>query len=504
MKRDFAALSAERHDLLVLGGGVYGAWIALDAARRGLSVALIEQSDWGAGTSSASSKLIHGGLRYLQYMQFGLVRKSLKERRRLAHLGPHRVWPLRFLLPVYRGARVGRLRLGLGLKIYDLLAGTGSPVARSRSLGRAALLERYDYLQEQDLRGGFVYGDCGTDDARLVLEVVAGALQAEAVAVNHARATELLRHGGKVQGARVRDQLSGAECEVQARLVVNAAGPWAAGLLPPKLGRKLHLRLIHGSHLVMPALPQEDAFLLDADDGRVFFLIPWYGRTLVGTTESDFQGDPATATVPASDVEYLLRNVRRRLPGLEWSESDVCGRYAGLRTLRAESGASASELSREWSLEEPERRLLHPVGGKLTSAREDAAKVVDRVVRRLGLAQRDCATDETPMPWCPPGNFAEWLNTVIQRAVGLGVEEGTAMVLARRYGSTVDLVLQRIAAHPQLSAPIVAGLPFVRAELEHAREHEMACTEDDVLRRRIPLRILHPHALDLDSDLDSD
>ena len=240
------------------------------------------------------------------------------------------MWPLGFLLPVYRGARVGRLRFRLGLSLYDLLAGRRQPVGRHESFSRRGLLRECPHLQADGLRGGFRYGDCGTDDARLVLEIVAAAHEAGVTAVNHARAVELLRAAGRVAGARVRDELSGSECELRARLVINATGPWADKLLPLAAQAQRYTRLIQGAHLVMPALPGDDAMLLTADDGRVFFLIPWYGRTLLGTTEADDEEVPQQPVVREQDVDYLLRNANRALSGVHWTADDIEGSFPGL------------------------------------------------------------------------------------------------------------------------------------------------------------------------------
>ena len=493
MKREFARLENGPFDLLVVGGGIYGAWAAYDAALRGLRVALVDKGDWAAATSSASSKLIHGGLRYLEYFEFSLVRKALHERKLLVERGPHRIYPLRFLIPVYRGDRVGRFRFSAGLTLYDLLAGRGQPVPRHQSFRARTMTRQWSFLSGQGLKGGFSYGDCGTDDARLTLEVVDGAWQAGAAAVNHARVVDWIRDGERISGAVIQDERNGRAVELRAAVVLNTAGPWAEELAgeTPRIQR--FTRLIKGVHLVMPALPCQDAFLLTArSDGRIFFLIPWYGRTLLGTTESEEQLDPEDVSVEDRDVDYLLDNANRVLDGIVWGEQDIRGRFAGLRTLRNQPGVRPSAVTREWSLEEPVPGMLLPVGGKLTSARADAAEAVDQVFARLDRPAPPCPTAVQPFPWRPRGAFEPWLAEATAAGERLGLDPSTAACAARRFGSRLDALHERLRGEPALVQRVHPELPFCRAELHHAVAQEMAVTPEDVLRRRVPASILAP------------
>ncbi|RMF77741.1 MAG: FAD-dependent oxidoreductase, partial [Nitrospirae bacterium] len=370
---------------------IYGAWVAADAALRGLSVALVERTDWGAGTSSRSSKLIHGGLRYLRGLHLRLVRKSLAERRLLARLAPHQVRPLRFLFPA---DGTPAPLVAAGLTLYDLLAGRDQPVAPHARLEPAAAARRCPFLDGARGRPLFSYGDCATDDARLTLEVVAQALAAGAVAVNHATVRHLLASRAGVAGAAVACSLTGREVEVRARLTVLAAGPWSEGLLPGG-GRRPWARYTKGVHLVMEPLPCAEALLLVArSDRRVFFVIPWYGASLVGTTDTDYRGDPDRVAVEEADVAYLLGELAAHAPGLGWGAGEIRGAFAGLRTLRHQPGRSPSSVSREWRLVEPRPGLLMPVGGKLTAARADAAAIVDRACRRTILPEAFLASSE--------------------------------------------------------------------------------------------------------------
>jgi len=493
MTRDFGRLEDGPFDLLVIGGGIYGAWIAYDASLRGLRTALVERDDWASGTSSASSKLIHGGLRYLEHLKVGLVRRALEERRRLATLAPHRVRPLRFVVPAYRGDRVGPLRLEAGLWLYDRLAGQHQPVAPHAAFGRSQLLDAYGFLAPDGLKAGFSYGDCGTDDARFTLEIVAGALAAGASCVNGAEVVELVRDGGKVAGAVVLDRETARTVDVRAQVTVNAAGPWGARIkgLPP--GARDLVRLVKGVHLLLPALPTGDALLLSARrDGRVFFAIPWYGRTLLGTTDADFPGDPDDVGVAPAEVEYLLTEAQRALKPVGWTESSIVGGFAGVRALRAERDARPADVTREWTLEDPEPGLLMPVGGKFTSSRAEASITVQAAMARMGRAPGQCPTKRRAFPWRPTTDFFHFQEETATHAAPLGLDAETAAACAARYGTRVEAVLGLLHDRPELARRIVPELPFCAAEVLHAVQGEMARTLTAVLRRRIPLVLLHP------------
>lgn len=499
MQRDFSSLAHPGLDLLVVGGGIYGAWTAYDAALRGLQVALIERTDWAAGTSSASSKLVHGGLRYLEQFHLGLVRGSLRERRRLTELAPHRVSPLRFVIPAYRGGRVGRIRWRLGLTLYDLLAGANQPVAPHETLAAAPTHRRFPFLRENGLLGAFSYGDCQLDDARCTVEIVDGAVGAGVIAVNGAEATRLLRDGDQIVGAVVADRHTGATLDVSAAMTMDCSGSWSPALMTDAPATPRQTRMTKGVHLVMPPLPVKEAFLLLSQvDGRVFFLIPWYGRTLLGTTDTPYSGDPDNVEVLAADVEYLLEAANAFL-NQPWGRRDVQASYAGLRVLPNAPGAPTN-VSREWALDVPAPGLLRSVGGKFTTARADAARAVDQVMTSLGHSTGARPTDERRFPWAPSGDFGDWLQDATTCGVALGLDQSTAHTAAIRFGSGVETLHARIAAQPGLAARLDPTLPFCRAEVPHVVEQEMACTLHDVLRRRIPLLLLAPPAADVVHD----
>ena len=490
MLRHFHALQNGPFDLLVIGGGIYGAWTAYDAALRGLKVALVEKNDWGSGTSQSSSKLIHGGLRYLEHGWLGLVRKSLSERKRLLTLAPHRIHPLRFLLPVYEDSRVSRLTLKVGLSLYDMLGGSDSGVPKHRSVSKEEISKALPFLSGKNLLGGFEFFDAQTDDARCTLELVWGALRANAAAVNHCEVTRLLRSKNQVCGAFVQDEETGKTIEVQAKVTVNTAGPWCESLLKGEENGDKNIRLTKGVHLVMPKLTGERALILTTQkDRRVFFLLPWYGATLLGTTDTDYHGNQNEVRVEREDIAYLLREANRYLVSA-WSEKDIRASFAGLRALKHIPGKTPSSVSREWVLEEPEKNLLLSVGGKFTSARIDAAQIVDRALGILELPSQKHPTEEIPFPWCPEENFTSWKKEKIQKGVSLGLDADTAENLCKRFGATVDQLLALIRADASLAKRILPEHPFCLAEVKHAVLHEMARTAEDVLRRRLPLSIL--------------
>ena len=489
--RNTAALKDRQFDLLVIGGGIYGAWTAYDAAQRGLSVALVEKNDWASGTSSNSSKLIHGGLRYLEHYDFGLVRDALAERRRLHRIAPHLVRPLDFIMPVWKGPRASPFLLSCGLFLYDLLGLPRQPVHWHRHYSRRQLLDSFPFVDPERLLGGFRYGDCQEDDARMTLVVVAAAQSAGALVSNRLGALELLQDTKGVQGAKVRDELSGETFDLHAKLVVNAAGPWAPQLLgaaSPKVRR------VKGIHIVLPAIPDCDsAFLLTAHDGRVFFVIPWYGRTLVGTTETEIS-DPDKITASDEEVRYLLTGVHNALPGINWTERDVIARYAGARTLQAEDTEHLAAVTREFTVLEPLRNVLMPLGGKYTTARCDAAEIVDRVQQRLQLKRSPCRTASAPLPGTPASaqDFENWQASAIPELTRRGVDRDAARYLSLRHGARLSRILELLEETPGWSQRLHPEAPFIRAEAVLAVRDEMALSLEDVFRRRIPLSLLIP------------
>lgn len=478
--------AAERKtDLLVVGGGIYGLWLAADAAGRGLSVRLIEQGDFGGATSCASSKLIHGGLRYLERFELSLVRGSLRERKTLLELAPHRVRPLRFVVPLYRGARLGPLRLRAGLWLYDRLAGRGFDLGGRRREKLDALTERVPWLRRDGLRAAWSYADAQTDDARFNLDVVRLAREAGAVLERGVRAEGWIEERGRYVGARVRHLDDGTLGERRAHAIAVAAGPWTDRLLP----RRSDIpppRRTKGVHLALPDAGLERAFLLTSPlDGRVFFLIPWYGRTLVGTTDTDDPSAPERVRAKRPDVEYLLEsaNAFRREP---WTRDDVRAVWCGLRTLRASRGLE-SAATREWLFEAAGPGLWVAIGGKYTSARADAARAIDRLASEFDRPLPASATGTTRFPDAPPEPFDAWLRDAVARGRDRGLDEEAARTLALRRGLDVDALLDDAEQRPAALQRLDPEVPFVLADAERAWEREDVRSLADLWVRRVPL-----------------
>ncbi|GIW71155.1 MAG: glycerol-3-phosphate dehydrogenase [Planctomycetota bacterium] len=486
-----ARLGAERFDLLVIGGGITGAGVAREAARRGLRVALVEQADLAAGTSSRSSRLVHGGLRYLEQLEVGLVFEAVNERRVLLRIAPHLVTPLGFLFPIYEWSRRGRFAVAMGMWLYEALSLFRSP-RRHRALGAAAVAREEPLLDRTGLRGAMLYYDCATDDARLVLETALDAMRAGAVVVSWARAAALVREGGRVCGAEVEDVLDGRRLRVRADAVVNATGPWTDRVR----GRERLLRPTKGIHIVLERerLPVHYAdVMFHPDDGRVLFAIPWGERTYVGTTDTDCTGDPAEVAADAADVDYLLRALARYYPAAALGADDVIATWAGLRPLVAEDrerAEHASEVSREHTIVVDEDGLVTVAGGKLTTYRRMAVEVLDAA----GAPQRASHTDRLPLVgavgWPRRAGARELVRQVRAEAKDR-LSEAAAARLARIYGTRALALARRIAELPELAEPLSSAGPEIWAQVDWACREEMAETLTDVLWRRLGVMLRH-------------
>lgn len=473
LSRHARALEGRTFDVLVLGGGINGTGVARDAARRGLSVALVEKEDFAYGTTGRSTRLIHGGLRYLQMYDFGLVRESLLERERLFHNAPHLVRPITFLIPFYKGQQAPPWVLKIGLMLYDALAGA-SVVPRHRTYTREALLALEPGLRQEGLRGGASYGDGQVPLVeRLCIENVLDAAAHGAVALNHARLVRLTREGDLWQGV-VEDTLSGGTFSVRARRVVNTAGPWLH--LTPGF-EKVESRMTKGIHLVTPPQTRHAVLLFSPDDGRVFFSIPWLGHQLVGTTDTDFTADPDEVSASAADVEYLQRGIDYVLPNGRMQEVHYA--YAGIRNLVPEKGKSESAVSRKHQiiLDDALPGVVSLVGGKITPFREVCEKVVDLLTRTRS------DTREAPLPGAPPG-LASLILDVARRCRELRLSPSHAEVLATTYGTRARGVLDLAHAESRMGDVVCAHAPMLRAEIAFVIEQEMARTASDVLLRR--------------------
>jgi len=473
-------MAEDRFDVLVIGGGITGAGIALDAAARGFSVALAEKDDFASGTSGRSSRLVHGGLRYLERREFGVVRESLRERKILFRLAPHLVRPV----PMYVLADdlASRARYGLGLAGYDLLA-VGRNIGIHQSVSADQVREAIPGLAARSR--GYRYFECQTDDARLTIEVARTAQGFGAVLANHARVDGLLG-GARVTGATAVDELTGQRFEIRARATVNASGVWAdrvrhlaaAGrerLLPSK---GVHLVFAPGAVRARAALAVPSA----AGDGRYVFVVPWEDRAYAGTTDTPYSGDLDHPAADDSDRDYILAAVARDFPGV--TERDVTASWAGLRPLLSQADTRTYDLSRKHVVFEDPPGLFTITGGKLTTYRAMAEDLVDRVAGTLGPAAR-CQTRRIPLGL--HGSAAAALRLAEAEAARLGLPPRTGARLVQRYGDDWREAVRMIGQDPSLGEPVAEGLPVLAVELDLARSREMAIADEDVWVRRTRL-----------------
>jgi glycerol-3-phosphate dehydrogenase len=542
IERDQAlqALAGSEFDVVVIGGGITGAGVALDASTRGYSVALLERADYASGTSSRSSKLVHGGLRYLQNFDLGLVREALLERQLMVALAPHLVRPLPLVVPAFDGARPDRL-MGVGLNLYDVMsvdrgrlrgrrgrrgraersgaraagaegdggagaegatagegAGTGEAAAgerswspeRHRMISGEEVLELLPALAAREPTGGYLFYDCQTDDVRLVLTVLGEAERFGAVCANRVAALGLLEGDGRARGVRAIDLESGEELAVRAASVVNATGVWADELRPGELHDEAELPRIRpsrGTHVTLSHedLPLVGGAIVPAGEGRSIFALPWLGRTLVGTTDNDYEGDLEHVRPSRQDIAYLLEAVNSFF-ATALRPVDLTGAYAGVRPLISSGDPKKSvDISRKAELYETSSGMITITGGKLTTWRRMAKLAVDRLVER-DAREAPCHTHEIPLGL--PVAVEE-----LQRVEG--VPEESYAALAARYGYAAHDVLALAAERGELAQPILPGLPDLLAEAALAARREQARSVGDVLLRRTRLGLLAAHEL---------
>ena len=498
-------------DVLVVGGGVTGAGVARDAARHGLTVALVEQDDLAYGTSSRSSKLVHGGLRYLESYEFGLVFESVSERRILMDLAPHLVNPLGFVFPVYAGSKHNLFIINAGMWLYDGLSLFRSPkIHKKLKPAEVAVLE--PVLRQEGLEGAPLYYDCSTDDARLTLETALDAAEEGAVIATYARVTHFLEdETGRITGAAVKDRFSGEEKEIHAHAVVNATGPWTDRTLAMRRGEVADdanrglLRPTKGVHVVVDAekLPVQHAVVcFHPEDSRVLFAIPWGDRTYIGTTDTDYRGDPGEVAATAADVDYLLQAANTYFPQHTLVPADVISTWAGLRPLMAppsdEHGESMNEsaVSREHRIMVGVGGLVTIAGGKLTTYRRMAAEVTDTVVRLLRISGHlpedlsDPKTDSAPLVgavgWPEDDDHAAVAAKV--RAASKDVlPEDVARHLTDSYGMRAFTLAELCAADASLAERILPGRPETFVQVDWAVHEELATSLSDVMIRRTQL-----------------
>ena len=503
-KQALAALSEDEFDVVVVGGGITGAGVALDAAARGYSVALLERADYVSGTSSRSSKLVHGGLRYLQHFDLGLVREALLERQLMVAVAPHLVKPLPLVVPAFEGAHPDRL-VGVGLNLYDVMSvergrrrarrggetESWSP-ERHRVISGEEVVELLPALAAREPTSGYLFYDCQTDDVRLVLTVLGEAERFGAVCANRVGVTALLEQDGSAHGVQALDAESGETLQVRAANVVNATGVWADELRPQELHDEAELPRIRpsrGTHVTFrhEDLPLVGGAIVPAGEGRTIFALPWLGHTLVGTTDNDYEG-PLERIKPAEeDVEYLLDAVNAFFGTAHGSEH-LAGAFAGVRPLISTGDPKKSvDISRKAELYETSSGMITITGGKLTTWRRMAKMTVDRLVER-DARDAPCRTHEIPLGQAIDADE-------LARVEGVGrVGPDPYEALAARYGHAAHNVLALARdgspAHPELAQPIVPGLPDLLAEAALAARREQARSIGDVLLRRTRLGLL--------------
>ncbi|SIS83778.1 glycerol-3-phosphate dehydrogenase/oxidase [Alicyclobacillus vulcanalis] len=486
-----AEMAGEPFDLLIIGGGITGAGILLDATARGMKAALVEMQDFAAGTSNRSTKLVHGGLRYLKQFEVGLVAEVGKERAIVYENGPHITTPVWMLLPIIEGGTYGRLATSIGIYVYDKLAGVKRS-ERRKMLSAEQALQIEPLLRKEGLKGAGYYVEYRTDDARLTLEILKKAVEMGGIALNYAKATGFVYDHGRIAGAEVEDVLSHDTFVVRAKKVVNAAGPWVDELREKdgsKSGKTLHHT--KGVHIVVDGkrFPLHNSVYFDVPDGRMVFAIPRDGKTYIGTTDTNYRGDLVHPRMTKADRDYLIDCVNFMFPSVNLTAADIESSWAGVRPLIHEEGKDPSEISRKDEVFVSPSGLLTIAGGKLTGYRKMAEKVVDMVALDLAEAGRrfaPCSTDRIPYSggdFGGSGHMPAFIEERVSRGVKLGLPEEAARRLARRYGTNVDLVFNILASGRDRAAKY--GLePDVFAELEYGLRHEMVVTPSDFFIRR--------------------
>jgi glycerol-3-phosphate dehydrogenase len=476
-------------DVVVIGGGITGAGIARDAALRGLSVALVEKDDFASGTSSKTSRMVHGGVRYLEQLQLGVVAEACAERRTLHRIAPRLVCPLPFTFPVYGDSRNGLSKIRLGMWLYDILAQFRN-FRRHRILNPQQIANMEPTLRQRDLIGGAYYYDCRTDDARLTLATVQSAQQHGALIANHAEVRDLLREKGRVSGAQVVDRVSDESFTVRARVTVNATGAWCDSLRQmdePGVGQVVHPS--RGSHLVVPRQRlsiREAIIFTSVDGGRAMFAVPWGDTCVLGTTDADHPGSLEKVYATAAEVDIILTAANHAFPEAKLTETDIISTYAGVRPLVTEEGRTAYQVSRTHRIFESDSGLVSIAGGKLTTYRKMAEELVDLaceklkarfgVVTRQGSRTAQLALTEAALePDLEVARLAERHSEF---------EHDVLAHLALSYGSAISNVLALAEDDASMRSRIVAGLPYVRAEVPYAIQYEMALDLSDFLIRR--------------------
>jgi len=486
-------MANEIFDVAVIGGGITGAGVALDLASRGLRVALIEKDDFGSGTSSRSSKLIHGGLRYLEQFEFGLVRESLRERAVLKQTAPHLCKPLEFLAPLYSESErsplgSNRLKLAAGLWLYDLLAGSQN-ISRHKWISSSDALKLAPGLSTEGLRGAFTYFDCLTDDARLVIEVIKAASTLGASVANYARVRGFRHNADGLSSLEIEDRIGRREFDLRARVIVNASGVWSDEVSRLTDGQtRSRIRPSKGIHVVVPAerLGNKTAVLIPSvGENRFLFVIPWKGRTVIGTTDADYSGSLDDPIAEDEEVNRVLRSAARAFPDSKLTMSDVINTFAGLRPLISAGGEATKEISRKEEIFEEVSGLITISGGKLTTWRRMAEQVSERVVRRFENNNKNVMTRKSHT-----SDIALANGRPSSGENDCEFDSGTVSHLKETYGGNYGVVLEIARQSKTLKARLIDDLPYIGAEALYAARYEMAMTVDDILARRTRITLI--------------
>lgn len=483
-------LGREVFDILIVGGGITGAGIARDAAMRGYSVALVDKGDYASGTSSKSSKLVHGGVRYLELFEFGLVYEASRERRTLLQIAPDLVRPLPFLFPIYRDARWKPWMVNIGMWLYDALAGFRN-VGRHRMFSSGEIKEMMHGIDVRNIAGGAYYYDAQVDDARLTLESIRSAHIYGASAASYVQVDEFIKEKGRVVGVRAHDVRQGGKLEIRAHVVVNATGPWTDTLLQlDQPGAPKRLRPTKGIHVFVPRskIGGGNAVAFPSfSDGRLMFVIPWGDFSIIGTTDTDYEGNYDRVHADSADVDYVVAAANHAFPDSRIQKSDVISTYAGLRPLVLQLGKSATKTSREHVIWTSESGLVTIAGGKLTTYRSMAQELVDLVEKRLrgelGISPRR-PRETAHVPLIASDGQQQSGRVGGQAASADGLPEDVLAHLRHAHGPEYPRVLEVARRESRWSQRIVEGLPYIWAEVPFAVEQEMAMTPVDVLARR--------------------
>ena len=482
-------IKTETYDLLIIGGGITGAGIALDAASRGLKTVLIEKGDFASGTSSKSTKLIHGGLRYLKQFEIALVREVGSERAIVHKLAPHLVTSEKMLLPIIEDGTFGKILTSIGLMVYDVLAGVEKEEQRVM-LNREETMKIEPLLPEKILKGAGLYAEYRTDDARLTIEVLKTAMNYDTDAINYVEATEFIYEDGKAIGIEAFDNLANEAFQIKAKYVVSAAGPWVDELRDlnhSKKGSRLHLT--KGVHIVVPRvkLPIKHSIYFDVSDGRMIFAIPRGKNTYVGTTDTTYHGDKNHVVTNSEDAHYLLSAVNDMFPSINLNINDVTSSWAGLRPLIHEEGKSESELSRKDEIFESETGLISIAGGKLTGYRKMAERLVDLVEERYekhaGKKLKKCFTDEIPLSggiFKNAEDVLKYVEEISEKLAAYGFDRFDAKYLVFNYGRQTDIILKKFEALKESNHKI----RMAKAELWFTINYEMVTSPVDFFIRR--------------------